>query len=54
MNLPLKTQCLRLRDFGESDWQAVHQYASDRNWIKGEWRNSWLYAILEHESRGIK
>ena len=29
MNLPLETQRLRLRDFVESDWTGVHQYASD-------------------------
>lgn len=28
--IPLETQRLILRDFVESDWQAVHQYASDR------------------------
>lgn len=27
MNLPLETQRLRLRDFVESDWRGVHQYA---------------------------
>ncbi len=26
---PLETQCLILRDFLESDWQAVHNYACD-------------------------
>lgn len=29
MNLPLKTERLILRDFVESDWPAVHEYASD-------------------------
>ncbi|WP_442948926.1 GNAT family N-acetyltransferase [Nostoc sp.] len=27
--IPLETQRLILRDFVESDWQAVHKYASD-------------------------
>ncbi|MEH1989319.1 GNAT family N-acetyltransferase [Nostoc sp.] len=28
-------------------------YLREHHWIKGEWRDSWLYAILEHEWRGI-
>ncbi|MHC5823919.1 MAG: GNAT family N-acetyltransferase, partial [Nostoc sp.] len=34
MNLPLETQRLRLRDFVESDWPGVHQYASDRKVVR--------------------
>nr|WP_104909899.1 GNAT family protein [Nostoc sp. 'Lobaria pulmonaria (5183) cyanobiont'] len=29
-------------------------YLREHHWIKGEWRDSWLYAILEHEWRGVK
>ncbi|BBD69299.1 GCN5-related N-acetyltransferase [Nostoc commune NIES-4072] len=32
--IPLETQRLILRDFVESDWQAVHQYASDREVVR--------------------
>ncbi|MEH2123656.1 GNAT family N-acetyltransferase [Nostoc sp.] len=28
-------------------------YLRQHHWIKGEWRDSWLYAILEHEWRGV-
>ena len=28
-------------------------YLREHRWIKGEWRDSWLYAILEHELRGV-
>jgi [ribosomal protein S5]-alanine N-acetyltransferase len=34
MNLPLESQRLILRDFVESDWPAVHQYASDREVVR--------------------
>ncbi|MEH2199386.1 GNAT family N-acetyltransferase [Nostoc sp.] len=34
MNLPLETERLILRDFVESDWPAVHQYASDREVVR--------------------
>ncbi len=34
MNLPLETQPLRLRDFVESDWPGVHQYAGDREVVR--------------------
>ncbi|MHC5596210.1 MAG: GNAT family N-acetyltransferase [Nostoc sp.] len=29
-------------------------YLREHHLIKGEWRDSWLYAILEHECRGFK
>ncbi len=32
--IPLETQRLILQDFVESDWQAVHQYASDREVVR--------------------
>lgn len=28
-------------------------YLRKHHWIKGEWRDSWLYAILEHEWRSL-
>lgn len=28
-------------------------YLREHHWIKGEWRDSWLYAILEHEWRSL-
>ncbi|MCC5641997.1 GNAT family N-acetyltransferase [Nostoc sp. CHAB 5824] len=28
-------------------------YLREHHWIKGEWRDSWLYAILEHEWRSV-
>lgn len=34
MNLPLETERLILRDFVESDWPTVHQYASDREVVR--------------------
>ncbi|WP_189525140.1 GNAT family N-acetyltransferase [Nostoc sp. 'Peltigera membranacea cyanobiont' 232] len=34
MNLPLETERLILLDFVESDWPAVHQYASDREVVR--------------------
>ena len=34
MNLPLESQRLILRDFVESDWPAVHKYASDRQVVR--------------------
>ncbi len=34
MNLPLQTERLILRDFVESDWQAVHEYAGDREVVR--------------------
>ncbi|MEI1377975.1 MULTISPECIES: GNAT family N-acetyltransferase [unclassified Nostoc] len=32
--IPLETQHLILRDFVESDWQAVDKYASDREVVR--------------------
>ncbi|MDZ8104634.1 MAG: GNAT family protein [Nostoc sp. DedQUE12a] len=32
--IPLETERLVLRDFVESDWPAVHQYASDREVVR--------------------
>ncbi|MFN6528063.1 GNAT family N-acetyltransferase [Nostoc sp. ChiSLP03a] len=28
-------------------------YLREHHWIKGEWQDSWLYAILEHEWRSV-
>jgi metal-sulfur cluster biosynthetic enzyme len=32
--IPLETQRFILRDFVESDWQAVHQYASGHEIVR--------------------